>query len=241
MLDLNKLTNDDKLVGISGIPLIKIDFNHFYQNNYDYLARKLRQDRYLGSKMLFYLNSRGNLVVRNDNFDFASSSCVGVYKATRDNAKNMLRSYLNTLRIAMNKELNMSKAELLAHANNFHNDLFLFKPQDFANWLFDNLKELAPAINNYAHNSYFSYLVDCDYRLAFKFVKKVFRSKNMQPLINNYKLENMLLNTVQEVAVQDPANVAQYLNFIFEIRKSDQDEYYLHAKQHLDIVKHFPH
>lgn len=225
MLDLNKLTNDNKLVGISGIPLIKIDFSHFYQNNYNYLARKLKQDRYLGNKMLFYLNSRGNLVVRNDNFEFACSSCVGVYEAKRDTTNNMLKNYLNVLRIAMNKELAMSKNELFDYANHINNDLFLFKPNDFANWLFDNLKELTPAINNCARNSYFSYLVDCDCRLAFKFVKKVFRNKNMHSLIENHKLENMLLNTVQELAVQDPANVAQYLDFIFENTRLNQNQY----------------
>ena len=231
MLDLNKLTNDTKLVGISGIPLIKIDFSHFYQNNYNYLARKLKQDRYLGNKMLFYLNSRGNLVVRNDNFDFASSSCVGVYEAKRDTTNNMLKNYLNVLRIAMNKELTMSKNELFDYANHIHNDLFLFKPNDFANWLFDNLKELTPAINNYARNSYFTYLVDCDYQLAFKFVKKVFRNKNMHSLIeNNYKLENMLLNTVQEVAVQGPANVEQYLDFILENTRLNQNQYKTYHK-----------
>lgn len=225
MLDLNKLTNDNKLVGISGIPLIKINFSHFYQNNYNYLARKLKQDRYLGNKMLFYLNSRGNLVVRNDNFEFACSSCVGVYEAKRDTTNNMLKNYLNVLRIAMNKELAMSKNELFDYANHINNDLFLFKPNDFANWLFDNLKELTPAINNCARNSYFSYLVDCDCRLAFKFVKKVFRNKNMHSLIENHKLENMLLNTVQELAVQDPANVAQYLDFIFENTRLNQNQY----------------
>lgn len=230
MLDLNKLTNDNKLVGISGIPLIKIDFSHFYQNNYNYLARKLKQDRYLGNKMLFYLNSRGNLVVRNDNFEFACSSCVGVYEAKRDTTNNMLKNYLNVLRIAMNKELAMSKNELFDYANHINNDLFLFKPNDFANWLFDNLKELTPAINNCARNSYFSYLVDCDCRLAFKFVKKVFRNKNIHPLIENYKLKNMLLNTVQELAVQDPANVAQYLDFIFENTRLNQNQYEVYHK-----------
>ena len=230
MLDLDKLTNDNKLVGISGIPLIKIDFSHFYQNNYNYLARKLKQDRYLGNKMLFYLNSRGNLVVRNDNFEFACSSCVGVYEAKRDTTNNMLKNYLNVLRIAMNKELAMSKNELFDYANHINNDLFLFKPNDFANWLFDNLKELTPAINNCARNSYFSYLVDCDCRLAFKFVKKVFRNKNIHPLIENYKLKNMLLNTVQELAVQDPANVAQYLDFIFENTRLNQNQYEVYHK-----------
>lgn len=233
MLELNKLieANGNNLIGISGIPLVKIDFSNFYQNNYNYLDRKLKHDRYLGNKMLFYLNSRGNLVVRNDNFEFACSSCVGVYEAKRDTTNNMLKNYLNVLRIAMNKELAMSKNELFDYANHIHNDLFLFKPNDFANWLFINLAEIAPIISSYSRHFYLSYLVDCDPQLAFKFVKKVCRSKNMQAIISdNYKLDNMLSNTVLESAGKDPTHIAQYLDFVFQNEKLNQNQYKTYHK-----------